>query len=577
MEQNDDIMDRIRAFLKGRMSPAEEAAFKKQMKADPVLEDKVAFAKIMMAGLDEVVVQERNKKNWLTWAVIVFVVLLLASLYYFVISKNNNEKEEEKAAPQRATQSLSLSENTVVGQGGGNSNTASDRASSVIWNSKGEAILSGQYQGPAIFGQIELPARGEKDIFLAAYAMEGGYLWAEGFGSKDGLSSSNDLAIDRADNIIMTGQLFNNTVFGKRQFKTEGKSNAGNCDFYVAKLSPTGELVWLDHGGGNMIPNLQTGDNIGRAVAVDPSGNIIAVGDYIGAPSIGKSQLPVGGPNEDTYLAKYSSEGEVLWAKAITGKYMVSAFDVTADLDGNIFVIGYFGHHNLGGNAVFDTLTLETFGGRDIFIAKYAPDGKLLWANHAGSPEIGTNGYDYGMDVAADNQGGCLITGWFQKEARFGNTTLKSSGMRDVFIVKYAADGTLHWATTEGGEDQDQGSTVVIDKDLNNYCAGFFRKKANFGNQEAASLGESDIFITKYNKKGELLWLRQMGGDGNEWNSEGATEMSINNLGQIVLTGYFSGKMKIGTKTLDSQGREDIFLVFFDKNGNLLESKQLVL
>jgi hypothetical protein len=210
-------------------------------------------------------------------------------------------------------------------------------------------------------------------------------------------------------------------------------------------------------------------------------------------------------------------------------------------------------------------------------VAKYSPDGDLLWATHVGSPDIGTNGYDYGTDIATDDQGGCLITGWFQGNALFGNTTLQAAGKRDIFIAKYTAEGALLWAASEGGEGQDQGTTVAIDKEGNNYCAGYFRGKASFGKQETTSLGESDIFITKYNEKGKFLWLRQMGGDGNKWNSESAAEMSINNLGQIVLTGYFSGKMKIGGQVLESHGREDIFIVFFDKNGNLLESKQLAL
>ncbi len=587
MEKKFNISDILEKYYSGELSPEERDFLHHQLRTDQKLREEFRFLHVVEAGAEKIGnerLKNKLRKNRrmqrlrrVGLAAAAFIVLLVP---YFIFNNfSNNEKGKPQPTDDEKIQVVKdkTTPKTTIGHGGGHSNEFSDRPTSIAWNSNGEAILSGQFQGPAVFGNIELSARGEKDIFLAAYSIGSGYAWAKGFGSKEGVSTCHDLTIDENDNIIMTGMMIDNTYFGSRSFKAIGKSNGGKSDFYIAKFAPHGELIWLGHSGGDMIPNIQTGGNIGRAVAIDPTGNIIAAGDYIGSPQLGTYQLPVGGPNEDTYLAKYSPDGEVLWAKAITGKYMVSAFDVTTDDDGNIFVIGYFGHHNLGGKVFLDSLTLETFGGRDIFVAKYSNDGQLLWADHAGSAGTGPNGYDYGLDVAADNKGGCTVTGRFQGEARFGNINVHAVGKRDVFNAKYAEDGSVLWVASAGGEHDDQGTTVIVDNELNHYCAGFFQGKAKFERQELTSLGESDIFISKYNNEGKLLWLRQMGGDGNDWNSESASEMSINSLGQIVLTGYFSGKMKIGGQVLDSQGREDIFLVFFDKNGNLLESKQLAL
>ncbi len=579
LERKDDISEKIAAYLQGRMEPAEAKAFKKAIERDPVLEDEVAFAMLIRAGLEELDTKEARKKarkRRIILAVIIVAAILGVALYFFCSEKTAKDSKSETSIP--AAHPLPPPDNLAFEQGGGTSNAISDRVNAISWNANGDVLLTGMVKGPAFFGNIELPPIGETDLFLASYSLGAGYNWAKGFGSKAGVSTSADIAIDGSENIIVTGVLFDQTDFGERVFRTRGNSNMGKMDFYLAKFDPAGNLLWLDHGGGNMVPHLQTGDNRGRAVAVTPQDDIVAVGDYIGAPRIGGTELPAGGPNEDTYLAKYSADGTVLWAKAITGNYMVSAYDVTTDRTGNIFVIGYFGHHNLGGHVDFDGVRLESNGGRDLFVAKYSFDGELLWARSAGSSGTGSSGgYDYATHVAADDRGGCLVTGWFQGAARFGPVQLASRGGRDVFLAKYSPEGEVLWAIREGGPLDDQGSTVLIDRDGNHYCAGFFRGTASFGQHEVTSIGESEIFVAKYDLNGTLVWLRQMGGDGEWFNSDSATEMSINAFGQIVLAGFFSGKMTIGSRVLESQGREDFFLVFFDERGNLLEFKQFEL
>ncbi|RMG81182.1 MAG: hypothetical protein D6714_13395 [Bacteroidetes bacterium] len=580
LERNNDISEKIAAYLQGRMDPAEAEAFKKAVKQDPLLEDQVAFAMLIKAGLEELATREAGKKagkrRTKTILLLLGLILLGLGLYFFL--KDKKIEEPEPNIGQRVTQPLTRPDHPVIEQGGGFSGSVSDRVNAISWNANGDVLLTGMVKGPAYFGNIKLPPIGETDLFLASYSIETGYNWVRGFGSKAGVSTAEDIAIDESGQIIITGAMFDQTTFDGRTFRTVGNSNLGKMDFFLAKFDPAGNLLWLDHGGGNVVPNLQTGDNRGRAVATTIQGDIIAVGDYIGAANFGSLKLPEGGPNEDTYLAKYASDGEVLWAKAITGNFMVSAYDVATNPEGDIFVIGYFGHHNIGGHVIFDEVQLESSGGRDIFVAKYDSEGKLLWARRAGASGTGpSGGYDYATHVAPDNQGGCLVTGWFQGEAQFGTFKLTSSGGRDIFLAKYSETGEVLWAVRAGGPLNDQGAAVVIDQQQNHYCTGFFRGKAFFGTNEIHSTGESDIFVAKYDRNGALLWLRQMGGDGEAFNSDSATGMAINPNGQIVLSGFFSGNMKIGNRILKSQGKEDFFLVFFDEQGNLLQFNQFEL
>jgi hypothetical protein len=97
---------------------------------------------------------------------------------------------------------------------------------------------------------------------------------------------------------------------------------------------------------------------------------------------------------------------------------------IATDSEGNVLVTGIF-----TGMADFDRVELTSVGTRDIFVAKYAPDGPLLWAKRAG----GTTGRDSPYDrtesahsVAADSAGNVLVTGFFSGTADFDGTRLTS-------------------------------------------------------------------------------------------------------------------------------------------------------
>jgi Beta-propeller repeat len=70
---------------------------------------------------------------------------------------------------------------------------------------------------------------------------------------------------------------------------------------------------WADRAGST------TGQVFGSAVATDPSGNVYVTGGFSGTvdfgPGPGATTLTDSGPDDDTYLAKYSSTGPVLWVK----------------------------------------------------------------------------------------------------------------------------------------------------------------------------------------------------------------------------------------------------------------------
>lgn len=572
MEHPENTSDYIRDFLKGRLPEAESAAFRRRMAENPALEEEVAFTRILLSGLEELERQKRQRWRLITGSLLLTAIFALLIYYFF--PHNPNEPQDLPPQNERRQVSGQRQPDAVVQGGSASEKFASDRAVSIAWNSQGDVIVGGTFDGAPSFGDFNLPGFGAQDIFLLACNRQLEFRWARQFGSVYGNDYLTRIALDREDNILVTGGLFDEATFGKMKINAYGKADKGEGDAFVAKLNPAGDLLWLRHFGGNMIPHKQTGTNLGKSVAVDRSGNVIATGMYIGTPVTAGAALPAGGPNEDLFLVKYTASGKQQWVKTATCDFNIAANSVAVDSMGNIYLTGYFGHHNYGGSAYFDHITLKSYGGRDVFIAKYSPAGKLLWVRQAGSPN--SDGRDYGFSVVADGKGQVVVTGFFEGAARFGDTTIVSRGGRDVFLAKYNSLGDLLWVTSWGGMKNDQSSAVCLDEKDNIYCTGQFTGNAHFDTLQKTSRGDEDVYVVKYNPDGKQIWMRQAGGDAMEWNSDGAHDISIDGNGNLVITGFFSGKMQIGNQTLVSAGREDIFLLFFDRNGNLLEAKRSI-
>ena len=118
---------------------------------------------------------------------------------------------------------------------------------------------------------------------------------------------------------------------------------------------------------------------------------------------------------------------------------------IARDAAGNLYITGSFtGQAQFGEGAAATTLT--AVGNSDIFLAKYAPDGGLLWAIG-----MGGSGSDLGADVEVDAAGNVVVTGRFSTSVDFdpsaGQTELTTNGGTDAFVARYTTDGRTRLGT----------------------------------------------------------------------------------------------------------------------------------
>jgi hypothetical protein len=84
-----------------------------------------------------------------------------------------------------------------------------------------------------------------------------------------------------------------------------------------------------------------------------------------------------------------------------------------------------------------------------------------------------------------------------------------------------------------------------------------------------------DIFISKLNAAGNLIWAKSMGGT----DSDGGLSIAADGLGNVYTTGVFQGTVDfdpgVGTRNLTSAGLRDFYISKLDSAGSLIWAKSM--
>lgn len=260
------------------------------------------------------------------------------------------------------------------------------------------------------------------------------------------------------------------------------------------------------------------------------------------------------------------------WVKQAGGTGSDRAYALDSWADGTSIVAGYFSNQATFGPGETHETVWTSAGDKDIFVAKYNPDGTLEWASAAGG-----TGADWGLGVAALTDGGCVVTGFFSGEATFGEgeaeeTVLTSQGGKDIFVARYAEDGTLVWVVSAGSAGDDEGSAVALLTDGGYGVTGYYSGAANFhATDDAKALnlpqagGAEDLFVAKYDADGKLLWVEGAGGSG----SDKGLGIAAADSGTFFITGYCTGSVNLAPGIgVTGYAGTDFLMAKYDGDGN---------
>ena len=260
----------------------------------------------------------------------------------------------------------------------------------------------------------------------------------------------------------------------------------------------------------------------GIATATDTNGNIFVAGLYGGTLNFGTVTLPAA--QESHFLAKYTDDGQFLWAQMILTADLVG---IAVDAAGNCYVAGEFSPSAWVGPTNLNAATASTF------VAAFNGDGVFLWARSVNVSEC--------YRIVANDNGQVTIAGLLQGTAQFGSISLSNSTY-SMYVSRLNSQGTFQWAV--------RGGTYGLLDDLatdaagNVFLAGGFWNTITFSNTTLTSVGGSDMFVAKYNNSGNFVWAKRFGstfdrGAGSP--TDRITALAPDRTGNICFAGVYGG------------------------------------
>lgn len=370
---------------------------------------------------------------------------------------------------------------------------------------------------------------------------------------------SRSISLDNNGNIYTIGNYFTNTFTYGNLTLTNASQNSAR-DSYIAKHNSLGEIIWLK--GISGINNEEL-----LKVHTDNNNNVYVLGGF-NSPSItiGTTTLTnYGSGSYDIYLAKFNSDGDLIWIKSISETNNESAEGLTVDSSGNVYVGGRFNSSSITlGTTVLNNAT--TSGAA--FLLKFNPSGDPIW-----NKVINGSGDDHIEAVSVDSLGNVFVAGGFYSPTLTFDTTYlnNTNNYKDIFIAKYNSTGVFQWTKKIGGTNDDYVRTIKLDNTGNLYLTGHFSSPIlTLGTTTLTKISDQDIFLSKYNTAGNLMWAKNAG--NSSYNT--ATGLTIDANNNSYISGAYFTSITFGSlPELVSQGNQDVFLTKYDATGNAIWSK----
>lgn len=410
--------------------------------------------------------------------------------------------------------------------------------------------------------------------------------WVKTAGGLD-VDQINDITTDELGNIYIAG-----AYSLEMDFQSTNLLSNGFKDFFVAKLTPDGSLIWIQSGGGPQ-------DDEAKGIAIDENGNVYVTGIFRGQADFG-SDTPNSIGGTDVFVVKYNNNGVYQWGKFFGGFDDDYSNDICVDNQNNVAVTGiYYFAMSINGSSYISK------GANDFFVVKFNSFGDLQWVTTHGSTIN-----DSGVSLSCDNYGDFYVTGEFSGNLNFGSTVLSADGTKDVFLAKYLSSGTFGWAVKLGtvGNNDAAGSVacdynnkvyVVYKADqvanqaqigvynaggtnVNNfgfggngtiqpkgltvdysgyvYVSGMYSGTTDFGDGDVSVVGGSDYFVSKYQSDGTFAFKYIAGSNFLDC----ANSVCLDNENNIIVGGYCNNGIYFDGTPYSAEGKEDCLIVKYD-------------
>ena len=313
--------------------------------------------------------------------------------------------------------------------------------------------------------------------------------------------SGHDIAVEPDGSFFIVGN------YGALDLDGDGRvdlKSEGGHDAIIMKGRPAGDLAWV------RAPRSPAMSFARLTVASDRSGGAYLVGGFQDSMRFQSGERIVSRGSTDGLLARYSADGDPLWARAIGGDRFDTLADASVDGAGHIYVTGTVqGAVDLDSDGRADAAIAAENG---FVVASYDASGKLRWAR------VATSGHDItGSAISVTAEGTAHVAGHYAG----ADVDLDGDGRVDLpapgaggapFLAQFDAGGQLRSAGAFLGTGDNRIGNLAHasngDLVASGYTLGVIDLNGD-GKAEVVSVeGKSTPYVARFDRKGALIWVR---------------------------------------------------------------------
>jgi hypothetical protein len=298
------------------------------------------------------------------------------------------------------------------------------------------------------------------------------------------------------------------------------------------------------------LTGLPLGSNL--RVAGDLVGNQVVAGTFTGTLDLDPSTTGVtnvvsrGGT--DVFVARYGSDGKLVWARSLGGAADESVNDLAFDGSGNVYLGGAF-----RGAVDFDpdpnkSATGTAAEGGSGYLWKLNFNGNLFWARTIpGASSVSA--------LAHDPAGGVIATGTFKGTIDFDPTEAGTANLVTtnpngaVFAWRVGSTGTLAWARALSTTGTIEAPAVVVDGSGFVSVGGRLNGTADLDPADATKAQVAagtywTPYVVKLNPQGTYLWskvARTVSAVAGAPNA--ITGLGVDSIGNVYAAGTYAGTL----------------------------------
>jgi hypothetical protein len=326
-------------------------------------------------------------------------------------------------------------------------------------------------------------------------------------------------------------------------------------DAFISCFDSSGILVWSHSFGSKYWDNIQS--------QIEVNNDIYIGGSFQDSIYISDTAMLSSPPFLGAFIGCYDLDGILKWVKNPMGKAIVYSVRLAA-ADSSSFFMSCTFKDTLAINSI-NYITDET---PDLIIARVDLTGEVL------QYRIVKFYGDLRVNDLESNSSKLFIAGSFSNSIDLGDSVIYSHGGEDAFAICLSDSLSFDWIKTYGNWADDEISSLKLSNQNKILFSGSFEDSIMFDDYQLAAVGCNDIFVGEMDSVGNVNWIKQAGGYGNDV----VFDIQSGNDSTIYLLGAYSGDLHFWPvpNSLDSinlnqtEAQNNAFISCYRSNGDII-------